>query len=95
MAGASEHRRFTVHYSGMVQGVGFRFTAERLARRFAVTGYVRNLRDGGVELVAEGEPAEIARFLHALAEEMADYIRDRRIEETPATGEFTGFQITH
>jgi acylphosphatase len=42
----TERRR--VHYSGRVQGVGFRFTSQRLAERYAVTGYVRNLPDGRV-----------------------------------------------
>jgi len=48
-------KRVQVIYKGMVQGVGFRFTAEALARRFDVTGYAKNLTDGNVEVVAEGE----------------------------------------
>ena len=42
-----------VRYSGQVQGVGFRYTAQRLAEGYAVSGYVRNLPEGDVELVAE------------------------------------------
>ena len=45
-------KRMQIFFSGTVQGVGFRFTAERLARRFPVTGFVRNLEDGRVEVVA-------------------------------------------
>ena len=81
-----------VIYSGNVQGVGFRYTARTLAEGFAVAGYVRNLPDGTVELVAEGEAAEVGRFLDALARRMDGYVEGHTIhEETP--GGFTGFTI--
>jgi acylphosphatase len=51
--------RVTVFYSGRVQGVGFRVTVRQIARGFDVTGAVRNLFDGRVELVAEGEKGEV------------------------------------
>jgi acylphosphatase len=60
-----------VHYSGTVQGVGFRMTTRRIATQFAVGGYVRNLADGRVEVVVAGETEEIGRFLAAVAERMA------------------------
>lgn len=63
-------------YRGTVQGVGFRMTARRVAGRFPVTGIVRNLADGTVELVARGSSVEIERFLGALAETMAGYITE-------------------
>ena len=69
-----ERRR--VYYSGRVQGVGFRFTCQHVARGFDVAGYVRNLPDGRVELVAEGDPAEIDAFLKAIQDAMGRYIRD-------------------
>ena len=50
--GTQEQRE--VYYQGRVQGVGFRYAVRSLARRFAVDGFVRNLSDGRVELVAEG-----------------------------------------
>ena len=52
--------RRTSHFSGHVQGVGFRYTVADVAEDFDVRGYVRNLPDGRVELVAEGDEAEIA-----------------------------------
>jgi acylphosphatase len=83
-----------VLYSGQVQGVGFRYTARRLAQGYEVTGYVRNLPDGTVELVAEGEAVEVGRFLDAVARRMADYIQDQTIhDETP--GGFEDFEIRH
>ena len=85
-----------VFYRGRVQGVGFRATAWHLARRFAVAGFVRNLDDGRVELVAEGRPGEVAAFLDALAGEFGDLVRgaDSRVE--PPGGEpLEDFSIRH
>jgi len=62
--------RRSVWFDGQVQGVGFRFTTCELAERFAVAGYVRNLRDGRVELVAEGDAEEVDRFIWAVSEAM-------------------------
>ncbi len=85
--------RATVTFSGTVQGVGFRYTVRNLARNHTVEGYVRNLPDGRVELIAEGEPAEIDAFIAAIEQEMSGYIRDRQRRTSPATGEFGGFSI--
>ena len=89
-----ERRR--VHFSGRVQGVGFRFTCQSLAARFEVAGYVRNLADGGVELVIEGDPAEIDRFLATIQAEMGSYIREIQTEsESPDAKPLSGFSIRH
>ena len=95
MSAATTHQRKTVHYQGRVQGVGFRFTTQSIARRYDVNGFVRNLADGQVELVAEGEKHELAAFLDDVRERMGRYIRDERIDTQPATGEFAGFEIRH
>jgi acylphosphatase len=87
-----ERRR--VHYSGRVQGVGFRYTAQRLATGFPVTGYVRNLPDGRVELVAEGEPAALDAFLAAVRSELGDKIRSTSVDpEPPGDPPFESFSI--
>ena len=57
-------RKFTI--SGMVQGVGFRFFTQRAAARHQVLGYVRNLEDGRVEALAEGDPKAVEDFKHDL-----------------------------
>ncbi len=85
--------RWTVRFSGHVQGVGFRYTAVSVARGFAVTGYVRNTRDGRVELVAEGEPSEVERFVQAVQDEMGGCVRDRQVITGPAAGEFADFGV--
>ncbi len=91
----SDRQQREVYYAGSVQGVGFRYTVRSLASRFEVTGFVRNLSDGRVHLVAEGEAAEVAAFLDAVKAEMRYYIND--VEETvrPAAGRFRGFEIRH
>ncbi len=86
--------RTHVYYSGQVQGVGFRYTVVRLARGQAVTGFVRNLRDGRVELVVEGEQADVGRFLDGVDRIMAVYIHNRLlVEDEQPTGEFSGFEV--
>lgn len=87
--------RHTVTYTGHVQGVGFRYTTHSIARNHNVTGYVRNLPDGGVELVAEGNRQEIDVFLQAVRDRLANHIRNERQDISPATGEFTTFEISH
>jgi len=88
--------RCRVTFSGRVQGVGFRFTCQRAARGFEVAGYVRNLADGRVELVAEGGPGELDDFLTAIRLEMSPYITDVTTESlSPGPDSFTGFSIRH
>jgi acylphosphatase len=81
-----------VFYWGRVQGVGFRATTRHIARAFDVRGYVRNLPDGQVELLAAGEAGEIGRFLDAIAAQMARFIDGHRIDDEPMQ-ELTGFEI--
>lgn len=86
-------QRREAYFSGLVQGIGFRDAARRTAGEYEVAGYVRNLPDGRVHLVAEGAEDELTAFLGALQERMADFIRDVRQDVRPATGEFTRFEI--
>jgi acylphosphatase len=88
-------QRHTIYYAGHVQGVGFRYTAHSIARNHEVTGFVRNLPDGRVELVAEGNRQETDAFLEAIRDRLANHIRDERRDIGPATGEFTTFEIRH
>ena len=82
-----------VYYSGRVQGVGFRYTVRMLAGRYAVTGFVKNLPDGRVQLVAEGAASELQRLLDAIRAEMGRYVADTQETASPPTGRFEGFEI--
>ncbi|MGC9453427.1 MAG: acylphosphatase [Phycisphaerae bacterium] len=82
-----------VYFSGTVQGVGFRFTTVRVAQGHDVTGTVRNLPDGRVEVVAEGEKQEIDRFLEDLTSRMGRYIRRRDEQTSEPTGRYQGFSV--
>ena len=80
--------RLTVHFSGRVQGVGFRYTTQRIARHHAVAGVVENLDDGRVQLVIEGQPDDLRALVADISEHMRDYIGGTQIVESPATQEF-------
>ena len=86
--------RRTIYYSGRVQGVGFRYTTRDIASRFRVSGFVRNLPDGGVELVVEGREIELDRFQTAVEDAMRGAIRDAAATDARATGEFKRFSIS-
>jgi len=94
LKGLAERR--TVLYAGHVQGVGFRYTTRSIASRFDVVGYVRNLPDGRVELVAEGDAKELGAFLAAVREQFSGQIRDEKCDVQPAaTDEFVTFDVRH
>jgi acylphosphatase len=82
-----------VFFSGNVQGVGFRYTAHRLAAGYAVTGFVRNLRDGRVQIVVEGDSQEIDGFLASLLARMEGYVRHTTADELAPTSEFGSFDV--
>jgi acylphosphatase len=88
--------RVARHYlvSGAVQGVGFRFFAQRVAARHQVVGYVRNLPDGRVEAHAEGTPEGIEGFKHDLAAG-PQHARVEQLEEVSVepTGHYPTFRI--
>ena len=84
-----------MHFSGRVQGVGFRYTAQNIAQQYNVAGYVRNLPDGRVEVVMEGPDGEMDGVIESLRQKMNCYIRslDRHVDAP--TGEFNRFSIRH
>lgn len=91
MAAGNEGRR--VLYRGRVQGVGFRYTAQRIAQQHAVTGFVKNLRDGRVELIAEGSRDELDRLLTEIAAAMEGNIQETDVQNVAATGQFRAFEV--
>lgn len=81
-----------VRYSGRVQGVGFRQTAQSIASRHAVAGFVRNLPTGDVEMVAQGELTAVEAFIEAVRLRMEHYIRQCVVQDQP-TGQYDEFGI--
>ncbi|MFH1684463.1 MAG: acylphosphatase [Candidatus Margulisiibacteriota bacterium] len=86
-------KRAHVIYSGDVHGVGFRFTAIDVAKRYKIGGWVKNTADGKVEVVAEAVEPALKSFLTQLDTATSHYIRDKNISWESATTEFTDFQI--
>ena len=81
-----------VHYEGRVQGVGFRWTVKDLAKEFEVVGTVKNLADGRVELVTQGEDAD--DFLDAIRKSaLAGHIEQERLDTIPRVEGLRGFLI--
>jgi acylphosphatase len=90
----TSHRRLKIFYSGRVQGVGFRYTAKTVATGFEITGIIRNLPDGRVELIAEGARMELEAFRKAIfGAGLAGFIRDENASWSDAQNNFQGFEI--
>jgi acylphosphatase len=89
-----KRRRLQIFYSGRVQGVGFRYSVKGVATGFEVTGTVRNLSDGRVELAVEGTQTELEAFQRAIQDsEIGGFIRNEEVVWTDAKNEFSGFEI--
>ena len=84
-----------VLFSGDVQGVGFRYTACRVAADYDLTGYVRNCPDGQVECLVEGEQDQIEAFIEAIGQAMGGYIRDTSQQIAPYTGRYDKFTVSY
>ena len=85
-----------VFYEGNVQGVGFRWSVRHIAKGFDVTGFVRNLSDGRVELQAAGDEAEVQAFLDAiLRSELRAHIKKHSETRMTERAAFRGFEIRH
>ena len=95
MGSGGSIKRVRVLFSGRVQGVGFRYTAYRIATPFDLTGYVRNRSDGDVELVAEGSERELTELLDGIrASHLNSHIVREQLCWVAATGEFGKFRIS-
>lgn len=82
-----------VYYIGRVQGVAFRFTTKSIANNLGVTGWVKNLSNGRVEVVAEAQEDVLKEFLEKISAYFSRYIHDADIQWLEAGGEFVDFGI--
>ena len=87
-------KQLHLYYSGSVQGIGFRYTVQDIAVQQKVYGWVKNLSDGRVEILAEAEEDLLRYFLEQINQQFSHYIKEVHIEWQPASGEFCDFQIT-
>ncbi len=88
--------RVRIIVKGRVQGVGYRFFTRRTALELGVKGYVRNLPDGTVEVVAEGEPEVLEKFIEKLREgPPLAIVEDMEIREIPADETFDDFEVRY
>ncbi len=83
-----------VIFIGRVQGVGFRYTAHRMAHRHKISGFVRNLPDGTVEMLAQGPAQDIDDCIQKIKEYFGDYLRETRTQEIPPDPKYKDFRIT-
>ena len=83
-----------VIYTGRVQGVGFRFTAVRIARRYELVGFVKNLPTGQVEMVAQGHPDDVKDCLRDISETFGRGISDTECLDIAVNGRYTDFEIS-
>ena len=86
-------KQLHLFYSGKVQGIGFRYTVLDIASGLKICGWVRNLNDGRVEVLAESEEDTLNVFLEQVKERFSRYIIDATVEWLPASGEFRDFQV--
>lgn len=87
--------REETHFSGRVQGVGFRYATLQVAKEFDVTGEVKNLSDGRVRLVAEGRESEVKAFRAEVEERLSPFIRETDVKKETCAPSYRGFEITH
>lgn len=90
----SDRIRQKVLYRGHVQGVGFRATASSIARGHDVGGHVKNLADGRVELVVEGERETVRAFLDEVDEHLGGYVREKSSSDESPRNE-GHFRVAH
>ncbi len=91
--GSINMKRIEILFSGYVQGVGFRFTADRLSCSFDVAGTIQNLDSGQVKLVVEGKVAEVERFVTAICETTHGNVSHLEKSISNANGDLVGFEI--
>jgi len=87
------NKRIHVYYSGRVHGVGFRFTVDRIATDLELFGWVKNLADNRVELVAEGQEESLKKLISKIDDSFPNYITQKNINWMPSSGEFNSFEI--
>ena len=87
--------QYIIRYYGRVQGVGFRYTTCRIATGYNITGYVKNMPDGSVECIVEGNSKELNLFISEINSQMSGHIIKSQMSTTPATNRFRDFSVRY
>jgi acylphosphatase len=85
----------SIYYRGRVQGVGFRFTCQRVAENHGITGWVKNMPDGSVRLAAQGDESSIKKFLSEIDQNLSRFISDKEIEWQDFQEKLDNFNIRY
>jgi len=85
--------RWHIYFFGRVQGVGFRHTCQSVAGHHAVSGWVRNLPDGSVEMIVEGQSSLIRAYVEEVCTSTHGRVDDKQVLKSDATGEFESMTI--
>lgn len=88
-------KRWHIYFSGRVQGVGFRFTSRQVAGRYEVSGWVKNLPNGSVEMIVEGPSDQLRKYIDDVSQSTHGHVADTQVTKSDATGEFSGMEIRH
>jgi len=89
----ADTKRVHIRLGGIVQGVGMRFYIKNHARRIGIRGYVRNLADGSVEVVAEGRESQVDLFIETIKEDTPGRIDEMNVEDLSLDGSFSAFEV--
>jgi acylphosphatase len=82
-------------FIGQVQGVGFRYRAQRIAKEYQLTGWVKNLPDGSVEMFAQGQPQDVDNCISEIQTSFTGFVRETKINEHPYNPRYISFKITY
>ncbi len=85
--------RLEAHFAGRVQGVGFRYTARQIAQGYEVTGQVRNLPDGRVQIIVEGAEKEVHEFVREIQSQLVHHVKETTVTVLAGPAQFRDFQI--
>ena len=89
----NELQQAHIFYAGKVQGIGFRYTAKSFAKELGLTGWVKNLNDGRVELVIEGDVSKLEQLQKMLMDQFGIYIVNADVRLQKAQGKFQDFSV--
>ena len=88
-------KRWHIYFSGRVQGVGFRYTSHAIAQRYEVTGWVKNLPNGSVEMIVEGASDQLKKYVAELSESTHGNVSEMQVSKLEPTGEFSAMEVRH